>query len=253
MRSITFGRRVSKEIRRDPLSYIFCICFPIVMLVIMSIVDTSIPPQANMTVFHVENLTPGMAYFGLTFVMLFTSIQVSRDRTTALLLRLYASPMKSSDFIIGYTLPMLALGIVQMVVCFAAGIVVALVRGGTLPVANILVAMGLLLPSLLMFVGIGILFGSAVSDKTAPGLCSIIISVSGMIGGIWMDVDGLGGTIKKIAAAMPFYHGVKLARMPFADSYEGIGEHLLWTIGFGVVFCVLAAVVFGRKMQKDLK
>ena len=49
MKSIVFCRRTLKEILRDPISYIFCLGFPIVMLVIMSIVNQSIPAEANMT------------------------------------------------------------------------------------------------------------------------------------------------------------------------------------------------------------
>ena len=146
-----------------------------------------------MTVFHIYNLAPGIAYFGLTFVMLFTGIQVSKDRTTALLLRLYASPMKPADYVTGYTLPVCILGIVQMAICFAAAFLVGLCKGYAFSFSAILLSMLLLVPSLLMFTGIGILFGSAVSEKAAPGLCSIIISAVGMIGGIWMDLDGIGG------------------------------------------------------------
>ena len=62
MKSFVFAKRTLKEILRDPLSYIFCLGFPLVMLVIMSIVDRRIPAQANMTVFHIENLGPGIAY-----------------------------------------------------------------------------------------------------------------------------------------------------------------------------------------------
>lgn len=253
MKSIIFANRVGKEIRRDPLSYIFCLGFPIVMLIVMSVVDSSIPAEANMTVFHIENLAPGIAYFGLTFVMLFTAIQVSKDRTTALLLRLYASPMKPYEYMIGYTLPVCVLGIAQMIICFAAAFVIGLCKGITLSVPAVLFSMALMLPSLLLFVGIGILFGSAVNEKAAPGLCSIIISAVGIIGGIWMDVDGLGGTIKDVAAALPFYHGVKLSRLPFGEALSELPVHLLWTVGFGALFYVLAVVVFTSKIKKDIK
>ena len=253
MRSLVFAGRVGKEIRRDPLSYIFCLGFPIVMLAIMSILDSSIPPQANMTVFHIYNLAPGISYFGLTFLMLFTGIQVSRDRTTALLLRLYASPMRAVDYVIGYTIPAFLLGIGQMLICFAAAFVIGLCRDYTFSVPDIMFSCVMLLPSLMMFVGIGILFGSAVNEKAAPGLCSVIISVAGMLGGIWMDIDGIGGTMKKIAECLPFYHGVSLARVPFAEHSGSIPVHLLWTIGFGLVFYVLAVVVFMSKMKKDVK
>ena len=253
MKSIVFASRIGKEIRRDALSYIFCLGFPVIMLAIMSVLDSSIPAQANMTVFHIYNLAPGISYFGLTFVMLFTSIQVSKDRTTALLLRLYASPMKAVDYVIGYTLPVCILGIVQMVICYAAAFVVGLCKGYTFSVLEILFSMLLLLPSMFMFIGVGILFGSAVNEKAAPGLCSIIISAVGMIGGIWMDIDGIGGVIKKVAEVLPFYHGVTLARMPFAEGFQGMPLHLLWTIGFGIVFYVMAVIVFTSKMKKDVR
>lgn len=253
MKSIVFAGRVGREIRRDPLSYIFCLGFPIIMLIIMSVVDSSIPAEANMTVFHIENLAPGIACFGLTFVMLFTAIQVSKDRTTALLLRLYASPMKPFEYLAGYTIPVCVLGIAQMVICFAAAYIIGLCRGCTLSITAILLSMFLMLPSLLLFVGIGILFGCVASEKAAPGLCSIIISGVGIIGGIWMDVDSLGGTIKKVAEVLPFYHGVTLSRLPFSDALSEIPVHLLWTVGFGVLFYVLAVIVFTSKIKKDIR
>jgi len=251
MKSIVFANRVGKEILRDPLSYIFCLAFPLLMLLIMSIVDSSIPAQANMTVFHIENLAPGIAYFGLTFVMLFTGIQVSRDRTTALLLRLYASPMGTVSYLAGYSLPVCLLGLAQTAICFAAASVVALCRGCSLSVTAELLSMLALLPSLLMFTGLGILFGCAVNEKAAPGLCSIIISAVGIVGGIWMDVDGLGGTVRDIARLLPFYHGVKLARLPFSGSASGLSVHLLWGLLSALLFYALALTVFSAKMKKD--
>lgn len=223
------------------------------MLIIMSIVDSCIPAEANMTIFHIENLAPGIEYFGLTFVMLFTAVQVAKDRSTALLLRLYASPMRPADYVAGYTLPVMFLGIIQMVICFAAAFAIGLLKGYSFSPAEILLSMLLLIPSLLMFIGIGILFGSAINEKAAPGLCSIIISAVGIIGGIWMDVDGLGGIIKDIAVKLPFYHGVRLGRMPFGGSFDGIGESLVMTICFGILFYVTACIIFSAKMKKDLK
>lgn len=253
MKSLVFSKRVGKEIRRDPLSYILCLGFPMVMLIIMSIIDGSIPPEANMTVFHIYNLAPGISYFGLTFVMLFTAIQVSKDRSTALLLRLYASPMKPVEYLIGYTLPVCILGIVQMLICFAAAFVIGLCRDYTFSLSSIAFSILLLLPSLFMFTGIGILFGSAVNEKAAPGLCSIIISVAGMIGGVWMDIDGIGGTIKKVAEVLPFYHGVRLARLPFGAGSGTWPTDILWTVGFGVLFYGIAIIVFTSKMKSDIK
>ncbi len=253
MKSKVFAARTWKEIMRDPLSYIFCLGFPLVMLVIMSIIDKSIPAEAGMQVFRIRNLAPGIVYFGLTFVMLFTSIQVSKDRTTALLLRLYASPMKPVEYVFGYTIPMVVLAMVQMVICFAVSFCIGLCVGDTLKVTELLLSMVALLPSVFLFVGFGILFGTLVNEKAAPGLCSILISAAGMIGGIWMDIDSLGGAIKTVARLLPFYHGVSLARVPFKDTAEGVPEHLLWTVVCGVLVYGLAVTVFQNKMKKDIR
>ena len=253
MKSKVFAARTWKEIMRDPLSYIFCLGFPLVMLVIMSIIDKSIPAEAGMQVFRIRNLAPGIVYFGLTFVMLFTSIQVSKDRTTALLLRLYASPMRPVEYIFGYTIPMVVLAMVQMVICFTVSVVIGLCTGDSLLMPEVLLSMLALLPSVFLFVGFGILFGTLVNEKAAPGLCSVFISAAGMIGGIWMDIDGLGGAIKTVARALPFYHGVSLARMPFRENTEGALEHILWTVICGVLVYGLAVTVFQGKMKRDIR
>ncbi len=252
MKSVVFAKRTFKEIMRDPLSYIFCLGFPVIMLIIMSIVDRSIPTQANMTVFHINNLGPGIAYFGLTFIMLFTGIQVSKDRSTALLLRLYASPMKPFDYIIGYTLPILLLAFIQMVICFVVAFIIGFFVDYTFSIGAIFLSMLALLPSAFLFIGIGFLFGSIVNEKATPGLCSIIITITGMIGGIWMDIDGLGGTIEKVAKVLPFYHGVNLAKAPFNNS-DDVVKDLIWTLECAVIIYVLAVLVFHKKMQKDVK
>ncbi len=253
MKSKVFAVRTWKEIMRDPLSYIFCLGFPLVMLVIMSIIDKSIPAEAGMQVFRIRNLAPGIAYFGLTFVMLFTSVQVSKDRTTALLLRLYASPMKPVEYMFGYTMPVVVLAIVQMVICFGVSCVIGLCTGDSLFASEIMLSVLALLPSVFLFVGVGILFGTLVNEKAAPGLCSILISAAGMIGGIWMDIDSLGGAIKTAARMLPFYYGVSLARFPFRESAEGVTEHLLWTMICGVMVYGLAVMVFRSKMKKDIR
>ena len=253
MKSKVFAVRTWKEIMRDPLSYIFCLGFPIVMLVIMSIVDSSIPSEAGPQVFHLPNLAPGIAYFGLTFVMLFACVQVSKDRATALLLRLYASPMKPIDYILGYTMPMVVLAVVQTVICFCASLVVGICIGEPLSVGELLLSVLALFPSMVLFVGFGILFGTLVGEKAAPGICSILISVAGMIGGIWMDVDGIGGVIAKVAEALPFYHGVTLARLPFRETAEGVAEHMIWTVVCGVLVYGVAIVVFRSKRKKDIR
>ena len=53
-RILAYSDRNRKELLRDPLSYVFCLAFPLVMLVVMTLVDTSIPRESGMTVFHIQ-------------------------------------------------------------------------------------------------------------------------------------------------------------------------------------------------------
>ena len=253
MKSIIFSKRTIKEILRDPLSYIFCLGFPIVMLIIMTIVDQSIPAEAGMTIFHINNLAAGIAFFGLSFVMLFTCLQVSKDRSTAFMLRLYASPMKSVDFIAGYTLPVLILAVLQSVISFIVAIVIGVFVDYQFELKNILLCILVLIPSAMVFIAFGIFLGTLLNDKAAPGICSIIITAASMLGGIWMDVDSIGGTFAKFCHALPFYQGVRVARFALTGEYGDMVKPVLITLVYGVVIYLFAAFVLRKKMQQDVK
>lgn len=52
---------------------------------------------------------------------LFSATLISRDRTTALLERLYTTPLTAADYIGGYLLPLLPLALGQSAVCYGRG------------------------------------------------------------------------------------------------------------------------------------
>lgn len=252
MKSVVFGKRTFTEIVRDPLSYIFCLGFPLIMLILMSIINQSIPQEANMDVFQIQNLAPGIAVFGLTFVMLFTCLQVSKDRSTAFLIRLYASPIKPRDFIIGYTYPLIIIAILQSVITFIAAVIIGGVNDFSFSLVNILLCMLVLIPSAILFIGLGLFFATLLNEKAAPGICSIIITAACMLGGIWMDVDGIGGSLAKVCKALPFYHGVTAARMAISGNYSELLKPLLVIVAYAVIIYLLAVLIFKRKMQSDV-
>ncbi len=249
MKSVVFAGRNFKELVRDPLSWIFCLGFPIVMLIVMTVINESIPAEAGMTLFETESLAPGIMIFGLTFVMLFACLLVSGDRGEAFLLRIFTSPMKSSDYIMGYILPLVVLSFGQAVITLIASLIVAAIGGTSLDIPDMLFSVVTAIPSMLMFIGFGLLFGTLFNKNAAPGLSSIIISFSGMLGGIWMDIDAIGGTLADICKALPFYHCVKSARLAFGGDFAGSliesGIVLIWA----VVVVTVSILVFKKKMR----
>ena len=252
-RTLVFAKRNLIEVYRDPLSWIFCIAFPIVMLIIMSIVNSAIPKEAGNTLFRIDNLAGGIAIFGQMFVMLFTAIAVAKDRNGAFLTRLYSSPMKSGNFVWGYILPMILTAVIQVIISLIAAVVISLISDYQLNIAGLLLTVVAVIPSALMFSAIGFLFGALFNEKAAPGICSIIISLGAMLGGIWFDVEGVGGFMYKLGRCLPFLYATKLARSAISLDF-GIKAFLvpLGVVVFAAtVLTVLASVVFKYRMSAD--
>lgn len=247
-----FSSRNIKEILREPLSYIFCLGFPLVMLIIMTFVNESIPPQSGMTIFRIDNLYGGISVFGQTFIMLFTAITVSKDRAGAFLVRMYATPMKTADFVLGYILPMTLLSIIQNIITAIASLIISFIVGVEMDIAGILLSVIILIPSAVMFVGFGILFGSLFSDKSAPAISSIIISLSSFVGGIWFDADNAGGVMLKISKCLPFYYCTKTARLSTAMNFENFPIPIIIVIACSALIIALAILIFHTKMKADL-
>ncbi len=255
MKWIAFAQRNQKELLRDPISYVFCLGLPIVMLIVMTIINQSIPAvEGAPQVFRIEQLSPAIAIFAMTFLMLFVCIRVSSDRSTAFLTRLYASPLQSSDFILGYVLPFVLTGLAQIVITYAASEVLALiVNGESLPIGNMLLSVPLLLPSIVLFIGIGILFGTFFNAKAAPGLCSAVITGAAILGGIYMDIEAMGSSWKTVCSCFPFYHCVRYARLAMAGEFGDMLLPFAICCAFTAVIFIASILAFSFKMKSDKK
>lgn len=243
MRTKAFALRNYKEIIRDKLNIAFGLGFPIVILLLLSLIQSNIP----VSLFAVDTLTPGIAVFGLSFISLFSGFLIAKDRGSSFMLRLFTSPMTASNFILGYTIPLLPLAIAQIAVCFA----VALLLGLSVSI-NILMTILVLLPAAVLFIAIGLLCGSVFNDKQVGGVCgALLTNLSAWLSGTWFDVNLVGGAFKTIANALPFIHAVNAGRAALAGNYGGIFPDLWWVIGYAFALMVLAIAVFTRKMNSD--
>ena len=243
MRMLTFAKRNFKEILRDPLNLIFMFGFPLVLLVLLSAIQANVP----VPLFEIAHLAPGITVFGLAFMTLFSATIIAKDRGSALLQRLYTTPLTPADFILGYTLPILPLAVCQCIVCYIAAVVLGL------PVTiNILYAVLLILPVSLLYIGIGLLCGSCMNDKQVGGICgALLTNLSAWLSGIWFDLDLVGGAFKQIANLLPFVHAVELERAALAGNFADILPHLPWVLGYAALALVAAVLLFLRQMKKQ--
>ena len=239
----TFSGRNTKEILRDPINLAFGLGFPVVLLLLLTAIQSNIP----VNLFQLERLTPGIVVFGLSFVSLFSAMLISKDRTTSFLMRLFASPMRASDYILGYTLPLIPMALAQALLCYAvAGIL------GMQITANVLLAILVSLPAAALFIGIGLLCGSVFNDKQVGGVCgALLTNLSAWLSGTWFDLNLVGGAFKKIAYALPFAHAVDAGRAAMSGDFAAIMPHLWWVIGYAIIALLAAVLVFRKKMLRD--
>ena len=114
MRTLSFAKRNIKEISRDPLTLFFGFIFPTILLLLMSAIQANVPVD----IFVIESLAPGISVFGLSFIALFMANLMAKDRDSDFIIRCYSSPLTPLDYILGYTLPMLPIVLVQTVFCY---------------------------------------------------------------------------------------------------------------------------------------
>lgn len=265
-KSLTFARRNFIEMARDPVIYIFCLGFPVVMIILFNVINKF--TDGNTPVFEPASLIPGMIMFSFSFVMLLTCLLVSKDRSSAFLVRLYTSPMKPHDFLIGYFLPSFVVGIAQEVLCLISGWIISLIDGGGYFGFKAAVLLSLeMLPMLLFFIFSGIFMGVLLNDKGAPGAASVFISASGILGGAWMPLDVMGA-FETFCRFLPFYPSVYLGRVitggahsivdytnPIAEIYrfDSTAKWGILTIAIYVFISIALALIFFSRMIKDNK
>lgn len=242
MRTLTFASRNTKEILRDPLNLAFGLGFPVVLLLLLSAIQSSIP----VSLFEINKLAPGICVFGLSFMTLFSATLISKDRASALIERLYTTPMRSSDFILGYTLPLVPISVLQSIFCYT----VAALLGLKLSL-NILYSLVFIVPISVIFIALGLLFGSILNDKQVGGICgALLTNLSAWLSGTWFDLELVGGAFKKIAYALPFVHAVEMERAVLAGNFAGVFPHLWWVLGYAIGALAVAVVLFLRQMKR---
>lgn len=243
MKLRSFTARTAKEILRDPLTLIFGLGFPLVLLFLLSAIQASIP----VALFEIDRLTPGLTVFGLSFLTLFSATLIARDRESALLQRLYTTPLTAPDFILGYTLPILPIALAQCAVCYLAAFPL-----GLTPRIGTLYALLFILPTSLVYIALGLLCGSVFSVRQVGGVCgALLTNLSAWLSGIWFDLDLVGGAFQRIADALPFVHAVRLEQAALNGDWSGLLPHLWWVLGYGIGLSVLAVALFYRQMRRQ--
>ena len=243
MRMITFAKRCAKEILRDPINLGFGLGFPLVLLVLLSSLQANIP----VNLFEINTLTPGITVFGLSFMTLFSATLVAKDRESALLQRLYTTPLTGFDFIMGYMLPLLPIAIGQTAICY----LLAIPLGFSVHIYVIYAIIGIL-PMAIFNIALGLFCGSILGVKQVGGICgALLTNLSAWLSGVWFDLKLVGGSFEAIAHALPFVHAVEMEKALLSGSFEEVAVHAIPVFCYSILATIAAVCCFLGQMKKQ--
>ncbi len=242
MRMLAFSKRCAKEILRDPVNLSFGLGFPLVLLVLLSTIQKNAPVD----LFGINVLTPGITVFGLSFITLFSATLISRDRESAFLQRLYTTPLRGVDFILGYMLPILPIALGQTVICY----LFAVPLGLTVSI-NIVYAVAGIIPMAIFNIAAGLLCGSIFSVKQVGGICgALLTNLSAWLSGVWFDLKLAGGFFEKAARLLPFFHAAETEKALFNGDFGLAAAHIVPILAYSTVITAVAVFCFLRQMKK---
>ncbi|MFR3295490.1 MAG: ABC transporter permease [[Clostridium] innocuum] len=243
MRFTIFTGRNFKEIVRDPMSILMCLGFPVLLIVALALMKESIGGMAD--VFEVQNFAPSMTILGMAFLSTFVGTLMSTDRNSSFLTRLFASPMKGIDYILGYSIPIIPLAILQAVCCFG----VALFFGLEMNI-NILVAIITLIPVAVLFISFGLFIGSVLSsNNSVNGFGTILVNAAVFLSGAVLQLDMIGGTFKTVCELLPFSHAVNAVNYAVNGNFSDIPLELIWILGYALILIIPSVIIFKKRMK----
>lgn len=240
MRVAAFATRNHKEIVRDPITLLFGIGLPILLLGLFSVMQKNMP----LALYEMNNLAPGVIVFSFSFLTLFSGMLLGKDKSSSFLMRIFVSPLSAADYILGYMIPLLPIALLQIFVCLATAMLLGLPFS-----KSILFLILVLLMISPLYISFGLLFGTLFTDKQVGGIFAIFVNVTTWLSGTWFELDMIGGTFQKIAQLLPFMHAVDAARAILHAEYAHVFYSLIVIIGYTVIMTILAIFMFKRKMQ----
>ena len=194
-----------------------------------------------------QNFTPGIIVFSLSFITMFVSILVAKDRTTSLLIRLGVSPMKPVEFIMGYIISTIPIIIIESILIYVISIILGLEFSLYIIVSIFIVAI-----IAILFISLGILIGSICTEKSASGVSSIIVQLVCFT--MYFSKDMLGDGFRRICEYLPFESVVTLIRGISSNNVSIITpRNIIIVVMYTVITFILSTYLFNKNMLSDNK
>ena len=179
---------------------------------------------------------------------MFTASLVAKDRSTSFTTRLGVSPMESIDYILGYSISVLPIVLIQNILFF----ITAMLLGLNFSI-NIIYTILVSIPISLLFISLGILIGTITTEKSSSGVSSIVVQLVAFTSGMYFSTDMVGNTFSTICKILPFQSTLNITKSVLNNSYNNILISTLIVVIYTIITIVLEIFLFKKKMISDSK
>lgn len=242
MRFLGLASRNFKETYRDRLDVGLLLAIPIMLMLVFGVILRGMPFFVEELSF-IDYMAPGVIVFGLLILVSASARLMAMDREKGFLSRLMTTPARPSDFLLGYSLSLVALAIVQIIIFIVVGWKLGMNVAGS-PWLLFLI---LFLTSL-NCIAIGMIVVSLCkSVAQAESLSWLFIFPMMLISGaMFPPLEMMPSYIRNIAYAFPFARAIDAARGVNIKGLglEALSNDLLFLAGFAVVFFTIGVILF---------
>jgi len=187
---------------------------------------------------------PGIVVFGLMILISTAAEIIAGDREKGFLARMFTTPARPWDFILGYSLPFIPVLIISTFIYLGVGMALGLTVVGNLGHAFLIFFLiGL------CAIGIGMIVGSLVKSESQAGVSWIFIVPIAMISGTMFTVEFMPSALRSVAGALPFIHAVDASRAILNGSpFSAIILDIYWLVGWAAILFAVGIILFRRTM-----
>jgi ABC-2 type transport system permease protein len=195
-------------------------------------------------------LVPGLIVLIMTLIgALLTALVMAREWERGTLEALFVTPVRTSEILLGKTVPYFALGLIGLVLCLLAAKFLFDVpfRG------SLAMLIGASMLYLLVALGIGLLISSAVKSQFAASQITILVSFlpAVMLSGFLFDLSSMPVFVRVIAYLLPARYYVTLLQTIFLAG--DIWSVILPNMAMLAVMATLLLTLTQRATRKSLE
>ncbi len=192
---------------------------------------------------------PGLLGVILTMTMImFTSIAIVRERERGNIELLITTPIRNLELMIGKITPYIGIGLIQVTVIIALGIVLF-----DVPLSGrLLHVYGACLVFICANLTLGLMISTVVKNQLAAMQMSFFILLpSILLSGFMFPFVAMPVAAQKIAELLPLTHFLRVVRgvMIRGDTLASVSHELFFLGGFALLFLIISAVRFSKRLD----